>query len=179
MIHRYSISRFVDGSVKRKVRRFATPKNDAHQLDVNNLFFKKRFSTLTNALLVGEKSVQKIDRPRLLELLKDHIGSNVIDYNGRLYRQKVGIPQGSILSTLLCSFFHGQLDRLYLRKFMEDAQSLLMRFVDDIIFITRDYHLMEEFIQTISHGKPHPFFIIVFPNYYYYYFRISQVWCNH
>lgn len=36
----------------------------------------------------------------------DQIGNNY-------YRQVVGIPQGSVLSTLLCSFFYGDLERQF------------------------------------------------------------------
>lgn len=36
------------------------------------------------------------------------------------FRQVVGIPQGSVLSTLLCSFFYGDLERRHL-KFTEDS----------------------------------------------------------
>lgn len=32
---------------------------------------------------------------------------------GSYHRQTVGIPQGSILSSLLCSFFYGDLERQF------------------------------------------------------------------
>lgn len=39
------------------------------------------------------------------------------------YRQVIGIPQGSILSSLLCSFFYGDLERNHLR-FTDDPSSV-------------------------------------------------------
>ena len=39
------------------------------------------------------------------------------------YRQIVGIPQGSVLSALLCSFFYGDLEREHL-KFTKDQGSV-------------------------------------------------------
>lgn len=31
------------------------------------------------------------------------------------YKQKVGVPQGSVLSAILCSFFYGDLERRKMR----------------------------------------------------------------
>jgi telomerase reverse transcriptase len=39
------------------------------------------------------------------------------------YRQMVGIPQGSVLSSLLCSFFYGDLEKRF-GMFTEDAHSV-------------------------------------------------------
>jgi telomerase reverse transcriptase len=35
---------------------------------------------------------------------------HVLQVDGHLYKQVVGIPQGSIISTLLCTFFYGDLE---------------------------------------------------------------------
>lgn len=37
------------------------------------------------------------------------------------YRQVVGIPQGSVLSAILCSFFYGDLERKHFR-FTDDDE---------------------------------------------------------
>lgn len=73
--------------------------------------------------------------------------------NASTYRQKVGIPQGSMLSCLLCSLFYGHMDRRHLGRFLKDPSSLLMRFVDDFIFITRDEGLAGAFVDTLSQGS--------------------------
>ena len=39
------------------------------------------------------------------------------------YRQSVGIPQGSVLSTILCSFFYGDLEKRF-TAFSEDTGSV-------------------------------------------------------
>lgn len=41
------------------------------------------------------------------------------------FRQTVGIPQGSVLSTILCSFFYGDLEKKF-AKYMDDPQSVTM-----------------------------------------------------
>jgi telomerase reverse transcriptase len=50
------------------------------------------------------------EKIQMLKLIKEHITENVIKVTkniyqkigSRFYRQKVGIPQGSVLSTILC-----------------------------------------------------------------------------
>lgn len=42
---------------------------------------------------------------------------------GQYYRQVVGIPQGSVLSSLLCSFAYGDLERRKF-KFSQDQESV-------------------------------------------------------
>jgi hypothetical protein len=39
------------------------------------------------------------------------------------YRQQVGIPQGSVLSALMCSFFYGDMEK-HFTKYTEDPQSV-------------------------------------------------------
>jgi len=68
----------------------------------------------------------KESRAEILELLEEHIRENVVkvrtthhyisasDWFHKIgksyYKQVVGIPQGSVLSSLLCSFFYGDLE---------------------------------------------------------------------
>jgi hypothetical protein len=78
-----------------------------------------------------------------MQLLREHITTNLVkvtfpflllpflppsltlhsQVGGRLFRQKDGIPQGSILSSLLCSLFYGDMERKKL-AFTDDAQSV-------------------------------------------------------
>jgi hypothetical protein len=46
------------------------------------------------------------------------------------YRQMVGIPQGSVLSSLLCSFFYGDLEKRF-GAFTEDPHSVCNIFIFD------------------------------------------------
>jgi hypothetical protein len=46
----------------------------------------------------------------------------------RYYRQIVGIPQGSVLSVLLCSFFYGDLERTRL-NILDDPKSVRILFL--------------------------------------------------
>jgi hypothetical protein len=46
----------------------------------------------------------------------------------RYYRQIVGIPQGSVLSTILCSFLFGDLERTQLNV-LDDPKSVRVSFL--------------------------------------------------
>lgn len=52
-------------------------------------------------------------------MLEEHITENIVKIGHEYYRQIVGIPQGSVLSAILCSFFYGDLERKKF-KFTED-----------------------------------------------------------
>lgn len=48
------------------------------------------------------------------------------------YRQIVGIPQGSILSAILCSFFYGDLEKEF-GQFKNDPQSVCPIFLRQML----------------------------------------------
>ncbi|CAE6410670.1 unnamed protein product [Rhizoctonia solani] len=88
-----------------------------------------------------------------LDLLEEHITDNIVRIGTELYRQVVGIPQGSVLSTLLCAIFYGDLERTRL-EFTKDAGNLLLRFVDDYLFITTDIQQARTFLNIMHQGHP-------------------------
>ena len=66
---------------------------------------------LRNSVLIDNANCEMVDRQHAEKLLRHHIVNNVIYLNGRYYKQEVGIPQGSVLSSLLCSLFYGHMER--------------------------------------------------------------------
>lgn len=81
--------------------------------------------------------------------------------NGKLFKQKRGIPQGSFLSTLLCSLFYGQFDRdTGLLNFPSD--DLVMRYVDDFLIISPCHDRLERFAAFLQEGFPE-FGIVINP----------------
>ncbi|EZG03238.1 hypothetical protein H106_06732 [Trichophyton rubrum CBS 735.88] len=94
-------------------------------------------------------------RDDLLALLEKHIRNNLVKIGKKYYRQKRGIPQGSVVSNLLCNFFYGQHEeeRLgFLREPQASAPTLLMRYVDDYLLISTDRRLAERFLQVMLDG---------------------------
>lgn len=150
VIQKYELSTLVNGNFKTQYKRSAFPAADAR--GIHALLGAGRFSS--SCLIIDRVVGQKLERSKLLRQLEDHIRRNIVLINQRFYRQKIGIPQGSILSTLLCSLFYADLDRQHLLQFLEDPKSLLMRFVDDVLFVTTDFSTMAGFIEKVSSGFP-------------------------
>lgn len=90
-------------------------------------------------------------RQELLDLLTEHIESNLIKVGRRFYRQKEGIPQGSIVSGLLCSYFYAELEREVL-GFVNDDNSVLLRLIDDFMIISTKRDTASRFMQTMHAG---------------------------
>ncbi|OWM83257.1 hypothetical protein CDL15_Pgr012738 [Punica granatum] len=67
---------------------------------------------------IGSKSVK---RQEILFNLNEHIKHNILLFHKKFYLQRIGIPQGSVLSPLLCSFYFGYLEQNVILPFLEKA----------------------------------------------------------
>lgn len=107
----------------------------------------------TRTAYVGGLVQKSQHRQAILDLLHEHVESNIIKLGGRMYRQKEGIPQGSIVSSLLCSYFYAELERNAL-GFIDSDNSLLLRLIDDFLIITTDRDVAKKFLRTMHAGLP-------------------------
>ncbi|KAJ5757647.1 uncharacterized protein N7511_006341 [Penicillium nucicola] len=89
----------------------------------------------------------------LLDLLNEHVRNNLVKISQKYYRQRNGIPQGSVLSSILCNFFYAELEREVL-NFITPENALLMRLVDDFLLITPDANLATQFLEVMIRGQP-------------------------
>ncbi|KAJ8030603.1 Telomerase reverse transcriptase [Holothuria leucospilota] len=62
-----------------------------------------------------------------------------------------GISQGSVLSSLLCSIFYGNMENRYLTGV--DKDGLLMRLIDDFLLVTPYLHCATKFMQVLLSGE--------------------------
>lgn len=116
---------------------------------------------LENELAIGKKNtvfVENVvnairDTDSLLDLLTEHISRNMVKIGKKFYRQKEGIPQGSVLSSLLCSYFYADLEAKHL-SFLQTGESLLLRLIDDFLLITRNPVHAKKFLQVMHDGVP-------------------------
>ncbi|KAM0260489.1 hypothetical protein ACHAQJ_002722 [Trichoderma viride] len=106
-----------------------------------------------NTVFVDSAAFQTHDTYGLLALLSEHVGRNIVNVGKKFYRQKKGIPQGSILSTILCSYFYADLEAQYL-DFLNGPDCLLLRLVDDFLLITLDKEKAVRFVETMHQGLP-------------------------
>ncbi|KAM3066909.1 Telomerase reverse transcriptase [Clarireedia jacksonii] len=116
---------------------------------------------LENELAVGKKNTifvenvvnQIRDTSSLLDLLTEHISSNMVQIGKRFYRQKEGIPQGSVVSSLLCNYFYADLESKHL-SFLQTGETLLLRLIDDFLLITINPMHAKRFLQVMHDGIP-------------------------
>ena len=87
----------------------------------------------------------------LLDLLQEHIQRNLVKVGKKIYRQKDGIPQGSVLSSILCNFFYGDFETSRL-GFLSASESILLRLIDDFLLITTNRDHAERFLQVMHTG---------------------------
>ncbi|KJZ73514.1 hypothetical protein HIM_07070 [Hirsutella minnesotensis 3608] len=87
----------------------------------------------------------------LRALMTQHIDCNLVRYGKRFFRQKRGIPQGSVLSSWLCNYFYADLE-LHKLSFLESPDCLLMRLIDDFLLITLDESKASRFVQVMHRG---------------------------
>ncbi len=88
---------------------------------------------------------------KVLDLLKDHVERNIVKVGKKFFRQKAGIPQGSVLSSLLCNYFYAQLEEEHF-GFLEESESILMRLIDDFLLITTNKTHARKFLQIMHDG---------------------------
>jgi telomerase reverse transcriptase len=106
----------------------------------------------TRTVYVNGLNQRQESRRSIVALLEEHIQSNLIKVGNRFYRQKIGIPQGSIVSSLLCSYFYAELEREVLG--FVGRNSILLRLIDDFLVISTDRRVAERFVSTMHAGVP-------------------------
>ena len=113
----------------------------------------------------GCASIMKDD---VLKRLDEHLLSHLVlvdgRYGRRLLLQTQGIPQGSIISTLLCNFYYGQMEKRLLSGTglvgdcsansigEKNGHHLLVRIVDDFLLISTNKLVSHNFVQCMANG---------------------------
>ncbi|KAF7867253.1 hypothetical protein EAF04_005336 [Stromatinia cepivora] len=136
------------------IRRWKSNAKSMHHLDNFD-------EDLENDIAIGKKNtvfVENIvnqirDTNSLLQLLVQHISQNMVKIGKKFYRQKEGIPQGSVLSSLLCNYFYADLEAKHL-SFLQSGESLLLRLIDDFLLITLNPAHAKRFLKVMHDGIP-------------------------
>lgn len=110
-------------------------------------------TTKRNTIFVDKVVQERQDAEVMLNLLGEHVESNIIKIGKRFFRQKAGIPQGSVLSSTLCSYFYADLERNCF-GFLEEGESLFLRLIDDFLLITTNKSHATRFLQLMHDGIP-------------------------
>ncbi|KAK8849571.1 hypothetical protein IAR55_004906 [Kwoniella newhampshirensis] len=108
---------------------------------------------LRNAVIVDLVRRRQVTREACMDLLRTHIKNNVWQVGKKYFRQKTGIPQGSKISSLLCSIFYAYMENEFLAWTRRDG-SRLLRYIDDFLYITDDHSTARRFVEVMSRGFP-------------------------
>ena len=136
-IRRWQSNALVDGESSDFLQRLET-----------TLAGKKKNTVFVDNAVQRTHNVQE-----LLSLLTQHVEQNLVKVGKKYYRQKVGIPQGSVLSSFLCNYFYADLESKHLH-FLDAPDSLLLRLIDDFLLITLDKSKAVKFVNTMHLGLP-------------------------
>ncbi|KAJ3526128.1 hypothetical protein NM208_g11338 [Fusarium decemcellulare] len=109
---------------------------------------KKKNTVFVDSAMQKTHSVDE-----LLHLLTQHVEQNLVKVGKKYYRQKVGIPQGSVLSSFLCNYFYADLEKQHL-DFLDAPDTLLLRLIDDFLLVTLDQEKAVNFVNTMHKGVP-------------------------
>ncbi|XP_069814636.1 telomerase reverse transcriptase isoform X2 [Dendropsophus ebraccatus] len=105
-----------------------------------------------NAVFVEQSLSLNENSRKLLAAFQQIIFNNILRINDRYYRQCCGIPQGSMLSTLLCSLCYGDMENKLFCGIEENG--LFMRLIDDFLLVTPHLKQAKQFLRTLAEGIP-------------------------
>ncbi|KAF5699219.1 telomerase reverse transcriptase [Fusarium globosum] len=106
-----------------------------------------------NTVFVGSALRNTHNIGELMHLLRQHVEHNLVKIGKKYYRQKIGIPQGSVLSSFLCNYFYADLEVKHL-NFLRSPDCLLLRLIDDFLLITQDQEKAIKFVNAMHVGFP-------------------------
>jgi hypothetical protein len=148
------------GALKRKfMKNVSTPELF---LDIQRIAEQ---SNQTESIFVDNSCCNVIKKKSVIELLKEHIFEHAVLVHGssgsRIFCQRNGIPQGSVLSTMLCNIYYGKVEQILFQDLFDDNCTnlgqdahFLARIVDDFFFITTKKDTAERFLQIMYRGLP-------------------------
>ncbi|XP_031442357.1 telomerase reverse transcriptase isoform X2 [Clupea harengus] len=108
---------------------------------------------LHNAILVENYNSPDVKGRDVLEFFKQMLTTCVVRFGKRMFRQVCGIPQGSVVSSLLCNLCYAHMENSLLSHITEKG-GCLMRLVDDFLLITPKLNKAMYFLKTLSAGVP-------------------------
>ena len=119
--------------------------------DFDEWLKEDRISGKRDTIFIDSIVQQHHQAEKILDLLEQHVQVNIVKIGKKYFRQKNGIPQGSVLSSLLCSLFYSKLETEYL-SFLDPNESLLLRLIDDFLLITVNKAHAKRFLQVMHDG---------------------------
>ncbi|XP_008330284.2 telomerase reverse transcriptase isoform X1 [Cynoglossus semilaevis] len=114
--------------------------------------WQQRIGKVHHAILVEQHFTSDLQGEHAYQFLVQMLTGSVVQFGRKTYRQCRGIPQGSVVSSLLCCLCYGHMENVLFKDITKNG--CLMRLVDDFLFITRDLHEAQEFLKVLLAGIP-------------------------
>ncbi|XP_051246417.1 telomerase reverse transcriptase [Dicentrarchus labrax] len=106
-----------------------------------------------HAILVEQHFCSDLHGREALQFFNQMLTGSVVQFGKKTYRQCRGIPQGSVVSSLLCCLCYGHMENT-LFKDIAVKKGCLMRLVDDFLLITPELHEAQTFLKILLAGVP-------------------------
>nr|Q1PS67.2 RecName: Full=Telomerase reverse transcriptase; AltName: Full=Telomerase catalytic subunit [Oryzias latipes] len=112
----------------------------------------QKSSKVHHAVLVEQAFGSNLRGKDALQFFTQMLTGSVVQHGKKTYRQCRGIPQGSVVSSLLCCLCYGHMENVLFRDIKN--KGWLMRLVDDFLLITPDRNQAQSFLSILLAGVP-------------------------
>lgn len=117
-----------------------------------------------NAVFLDGVLYDYVPKSKVLQLLREHLLTNVVQIDGQDFVQTQGIPQGSVLSTLLCNLYYAHFEQKVVWRRLGRMFSVpgdpsschheeLMRYTDDFLFASTSLKRAQAFAKLMHEGN--------------------------
>ncbi|XP_041868054.1 telomerase reverse transcriptase isoform X2 [Melanotaenia boesemani] len=106
-----------------------------------------------HSILVEQHFCSDLRGREALQFFTQMLTGSVVQYGKKMYHQCRGIPQGSVVSSLLCCLCYGHMENVLFKGIIEN-KGRVMRLVDDFLLITPDQHEAQTFLKILLAGVP-------------------------
>uniref|UniRef100_A0A8C7CE57 Telomerase reverse transcriptase n=1 Tax=Neovison vison TaxID=452646 RepID=A0A8C7CE57_NEOVI len=152
-LRRYAVvRRTAQGHVRRSFKRHVSTFADLPPYMRQFVERLQETTSLRDSVVVEQSYSLNEASSSLFQLFLSLVYNHVIRIGGKSYIQCQGIPQGSVLSTLLCSLCYGDMERRLFPGIQQDG--LLLRLVDDFLLVTPHLKRAQAFLRTLVRGVP-------------------------
>ncbi|XP_047411970.1 telomerase reverse transcriptase [Sciurus carolinensis] len=152
-VRRYAVvQRATHGRVRKSFKRHVSTLSDLQPYMRQFVEHLQDRSALRNAVVIEQSCSLNETSADLFDFFLRFVRSSVVRIRGRCYVQGQGIPQGSMLSTLLCSLCYGDMENKLFAEVQQDG--VLLRLVDDFLLVTPHLAQARAFLRALVQGIP-------------------------
>jgi len=120
--------------------------------------FNEAATLSKECILVDRAEISKISRDEILRKVEEHVKQNLISFEDMVFLQRKGVPQGSILSSLLCTLHFERFEQAKEEPILfpqtNNGNVFCLRLLDDYLVISSDLPKLERFEAAMSQGFP-------------------------